>query len=190
MDCFDAIFNRRSCRAFKSQPVEPDKVNRILEAALYAPSPANKQPWEFIVTGNPKYREQLKASSDLTKDKLAARSGWKWLPTFSLDFLVQAPLYIVVVGDPARGGAEQFLDTPSPGWLEACCAAIQNMQLAAQAEGLGSLWFSLYEPGDVRKIFGIDESKEPVAVLCIGYPDFIGNPPVRKGIADKVVFLD
>jgi nitroreductase len=190
VDCHEAIFGRRSCRNFKNQPVEPEKIQRLLEAALYAPSPANKQPWEFIVTSNLKYNEQIKATSDVTKEKLAVRSGWKWLPVFDLSFLLQAPTLIVVIGDPSRNGAEQFLDDPSPGYLESCSAAVQNLMLSAHAQGLGTLWFSLFEKGDVRKIFGISEDKDPIGVICVGYPEKIGTPPARKGIEDKVTFLD
>lgn len=59
MDCIDAILGRRSCRSFKNQPVEPDKIQTILRCAIYAPSPANKQPWEFIVVQNPTYNQRL-----------------------------------------------------------------------------------------------------------------------------------
>jgi nitroreductase len=190
MDCHEAIFGRRSCRNFRSQPVEQEKLRRLLEAALYAPSPANKQPWEFIVTSNLKYNEQVKATSDITKEKLAVRSGWKWLPVFDLSFLLQAPTLIVVIGDPSRNGAEQFLDDPSPGYLEACSTAVQNLMLSAHVQGLGTLWFSLFEKCDVRKIFSISEVKDPIGVICVGYPAQIAKPPARKGIEDKVKFLD
>ena len=190
MECMEAILNRRSCRNFKSQPVEKEKVLSMLEAAIFAPSPANKQPWEFIVSTNSVCNAQLKQTSDFTKEKLAARSGWSWLPNFKIDFVTQAPVLIVVVGDPARNGAEQFLDVPSPGYLEACSAAIQNMLLAAHAQGLSTLWFSLYEKADVRNIFHISEDKDPVGIICVGYPEKIGPAPARKGIADKVTFIE
>lgn len=190
MDCMEAILNRRSCRSFKSQPVEKEKIKTLLEAAIYAPSPANKQPWEFIVVTNPTYKAQLKETSDITKEKLAARSGWAWLPNFKIDFVAQAPVLIVVVGDPSRNGAEQFLDVPSPGYLEACSAAIQNILLAAHTQGLATLWFSLYEKADVRNIFHISEDKDPVGIICVGYPEKIGAAPVRKGIGDKATFID
>ena len=190
MDCHEAIIGRRSCRNFQQQPVEQEKLEKLLEAAFYAPSPANKQPWEFIVTRNRKYNERLLATSDITRQKLAQRSGWKWLPVFDLGFLLQAPVLIVVVGDPSRNGAEQFLDEPSPGYLEACSAAVQNMLLSAFGLGLGTLWFSLFEKADVREIFGISEDKDPLGVICVGYPEKLGSAPARKGIADKVTFLD
>lgn len=189
MECMEAILGRRSCRSFKSQPVEKEKIAAMLEGAIYAPSPANKQPWEFIVVTDQAYNEQLKATSELTREKLAARSGWAWLPNFRIDFLLQAPVLVVVVGDPARNGAEQFLDVPSPGYLEACSAAIQNLLLGAHAQGLATLWFSLYEKSDVRKIFRISEEKDPVAIICVGYAETVGTAPQRKGIRDKVTYI-
>jgi 5,6-dimethylbenzimidazole synthase len=190
MDCIEAILSRRSCRNFKNQPVEKEKIRSMLEAAIYAPSPANKQPWEFIVVTNPAYNAMLKETSDAAKEKLAVRSGWAWLPNFKIDFVLQAPVLIVVVGDPSRNGAEQFLDVPSPGYLEACSASIQNMLLAAHAQGLATLWFSLFEKADVRKIFHVSEDKDPVGIICVGYAGTAASTPARKGIADKVTFID
>ena len=190
MECLDAIKGRRSCRAFTDQSVEREKLTAMLEAAILAPSPANKQPWEFIVTSNPAYNARLKETSEITKQKLAARSGWKWLPTFNLDFLLQTPTLIVVLGDPSRNGAEQFLDEPSPGYLEACSAAIQNLLLAAHDQGLATLWFSLFEKSDIREIFTIAGDKDPVAVICVGYSQRPAGIPVRKGLDEKVKFLD
>jgi len=190
MECLEAILGRRSCRNFNSKSIEKEKINIMFEAAIYAPSPANKQPWEFIVTSNPKYNQALKETSDATKEKLAAKSGWKWLLTFNIEFLLQAPTLIVVVGDPSRNGAEQFLDVPSLGYLEACSASIQNMLLVAHSQGLATLWFSLFEKEDVRDIFHISKDKDPVGIICVGYPEHTTTAPARKGIAEKVLFLD
>lgn len=190
MDCLEALLGRRSCRNFKSDPVEKEKIAKMLEAAVYAPSPANKQPWEFIVVNNPEYNRRLNETSEATKVKLAGRSGWKWLPDFSIGFLLQAPTLVVVVGDPAKNGAEQFLDEPGAGYVQACSCAIQNMLLAAHAQGLATLWFSLYEKTDVREIFAISADKDPVGIVCVGYPERIGTAPVRKGVAEKVRYLD
>lgn len=190
MDCFEALLGRRSCRNFKSDPVEKVKITKMLEAAIYAPSPANKQPWEFIVVNNPKYNRKVKETSELTKTKLANRSGWKWLSTFNIDFLLQAPTLIVVVGDPSKNGAEQFLDDPSLGYLESCSCAIQNMQLAAHAQGLATLWYSLFEKTDGREIFDISEDKDPIGIICVGYPERLGAAPIRKGLDEKVRYIE
>lgn len=190
MNVFDAILGRRSCRKFFPRPVEPDKINKILECAIHAPSPKNSQPWEFIVTSNPLYNQKVRAATEAAKDKVAARSGWKWIPHFKVDFITEAPVLIVVVGDPNVYGGEHFLDVPSPGYQQGCSAAIQNMSLAAYALGLQSLWLSLFEKADVRAIFDIPAEKDPIAVLCIGYGEPPGVAPRREELEKKVRFLD
>ncbi|AOT70647.1 nitroreductase family protein [Geosporobacter ferrireducens] len=190
MDCIEAILGRRSCRSFKNQKIEEGKITAILECALYAPSPANKQPWEFIVVENPEYNQKLKDAVERSKEKIAEKSGWSWVPKYNVDFINQAPTLIVVVGDPSKNGAEQFLEEPSQGYEHACSAAIQNMLLAAHSMGLESLWLSLFEKKDVRKIFEIDEDKDPVAIICLGYPEHIGQAPTRKSIESKVRFIE
>jgi len=189
LEMFEALLTRRSCRRFIDQPVEREKIMKILECAISAPSPANKQPWEFIVTENPKYAQEFKVAVETVKEKLAVRSGWKWLLTYSVDFLLQAPVLIVVTGDPERNGAEQFLDEPGIGYEHACCAAIENMLLAAHGLGLAALWFSLFEKRDARRIFGVDEKLDPVAIVCLGYTDIRSIAPARKDLATKVNFL-
>ena len=87
MELLEALLTRRSCRRFIDRPVEREKIMKILECAVSAPSPANKQPWEFIVTENPKYNRELKLAVEAIKGKLAVKSGWKWLPAYSVDFL-------------------------------------------------------------------------------------------------------
>lgn len=190
MNIIEALLNRRSCRKFIQQPVEKEKIMKILECAILAPSPANKQPWEFIVTSNPAYNQELKLAVEGIKEKLAARSGWKWLLSYSVDFLIEAPVLLVVTGDPERNGAEQFLDEPGKGYEHACCAAIENILLAAHGLGLATLWFSLFEKRDVRRIFGIDEKLDPVAIVCLGYSDVSSATPARKDLGTKVRFLD
>ena len=190
MDCFEALLGRRSCRDYKSEPVEKEKIARMLEAAIYAPSPKNAQPWEFIVVSNPEYSKKVKVISELAKNKVAERSGWKWMPNFNVDFLLQVPTMIVAVADSSKYGGEHFLDEPSPGYLEGCTCAIQNMMLAGHALGLGTLWWSLFEKKDVRALFEISEEKDPIGIICVGYPERLGTAPVRKGLNEKVRYID
>lgn len=91
------------------------------------------------MTENPKYNQDLKSAVDAINDKLADRSGWKWIPDYSTDFLLQVPVLVIVLGDPERNGAEQFLDEPGVGYEHACCAAIEDMLLAARGLGLATL---------------------------------------------------
>lgn len=189
MDCIDAILNRRSCRSYLNKAVEDEKIQKILMCAIYAPSPANTQPWEFIVVTNPTYNRRLLEEAEKTKVYMAERSGWKWLPAFKIDFLTQAPVLIVMVGDPTKNGAEQFKNEPTKGYINACSAAMQNMCLAAHSMGLGTLWYSLYEKESAREIFGIPESKDPMGIICLGYPAQTLTAPRRIGLDEKVRYI-
>lgn len=190
MDVIEALLTRRSCRKFIDKPVEKEKVEMILQCANFSPSPANKQPWEFIVSTNPNYNQALHSAVEKTKVIIADRSGWKWVSLYTVDFLLQAPVLIVVTGDPERNGAEQFLNEPGKGYEHACCAAIENILLAAHGLGLAALWFSLFEKQDARQIFGINEQTDPVAIVCLGYSDVSSTAPARKPLTTKVKYLD
>ena len=144
MDVFTAISGRRSCRKFHPEAVSDADIEKILEAGNWAPSPANQQPWEFVVITNRGIKERIFSESEICKKKLFERSGWKWLEKFPIDFVKEAPVIIAVVGDPKKSGADLFLDEGAGrGYLEGCSAAVQNMMLAAHALGLGS---SLVQP--------------------------------------------
>jgi len=109
------------------------------------------------------------------------KSGWKWLGSYALDFLRSAPVMIVVVGDPKKTGVDMFMEESPMGYQAACAAAIQNMHLTANALGLGSLWFTLFEKKAIREILGIPPEKIPLALICIGKPRSSPTPPSRKG---------
>jgi len=189
MDLFEAITGRRSCRKFQPEAVSDADIETILEAGNWAPSPANQQPWEFVVITSPGIKERIFAESEACKKKLFERSGWKWLEKFPIDFVRETPAIIAVVGDPKKSGADMFLDEGTGrGYLEGCSAAVQNMMLEAHALGLGSLWFSLYESAAVRQILGLDPDKDPVALLCIGKPASAAASK-RKDFREKTTYL-
>ena len=143
---FDAIFGRRSVRAYlEGRDVEPAKIRRLLEAAMAAPSACNLQPWEFIVVTDP---ERVRA----IKDSIARWGDYN------------APLIIVVCGDPDRipwDGDHGVLD---------CAAAIENMLIAAPALGLGGVWIGGFDRQAIRNLLEIPEPVVPVGVVYVGYP--------------------
>ena len=189
MNVFDAISGRRSCRKFYPEAVSEADIEKILEAGNWAPSPANQQPWEFVVITNSGIKEKIFAASEICKKKLFERSGWKWLEKFPIDFVKEAPAIIAVVGDPKKSGADMFLDEGAGrGYLEGCSAAVQNMMLAAHALGLGSLWFSLFEAAAVRQILGLEAGRDPVALLCLGKPVSLAATK-RKDFREKTAYL-
>ncbi|MBP1720629.1 MAG: nitroreductase [Deltaproteobacteria bacterium] len=191
MDVFTAIKERRSCRRFLPETVDAKLIEQILEAGNWAPSPANQQPWEFIVIRSSAVKEKIIREAEPLKRKLCERSGWKWLESYRIDFVKEAPVVIAVIGDPKRSGADMFLEEGTGrGYLEACSAVVQNMMLAAHALGLGSLWFTLFEGGWLGKILGLDPGKDPVALVCIGKAAGGPAPAKRKDFKDKTVYMD
>ncbi len=168
MDLFTAIKERRSCRNFLPTQVADEAIARILEAATWAPSPMNAQPWEFIVITNQELKEKIFTEADERRKFLLEKSGWKWLGRYQVDFLLSVPVMIAVVGNPEKTGADRFLEDGGMGYQQACSAAIQNMLLTAHSLGLGSLWFTLFDFSRMREILDIDPGKVPLALVCIG----------------------
>jgi 5,6-dimethylbenzimidazole synthase len=190
MDLFSAIETRASCRQFLEDPVDRQTIEKILTAGGRAPSPLNTQPWQFMVITGPEKKQAIHDEAERCREWAVEKSGWKWMGKYKTDFLLQAPVLIVVVGDPKKSGMDMFQEEGSVGYQLACAAAIQNMLLAAHDLGLGSLWFTLYDKGHLRKILTIAEDKTPVSIVCIGKPGMSLSPVPRKAVAEKTVYLD
>jgi len=155
MDIYQAIRTRKSVRSYREQPVEQEKLDRILEAARLAPSASNRQEWRFVVVREPEKRELLAA---------AARQP----------FVGEAPVLMVCCAETdhhrMRCGHECFLVDVS--------IAIDHATLAAVAEGLGTCWIGAFDAGEVRRILSIPSGIEVVGLLPLGYP---ADPaPVQK----------
>jgi nitroreductase len=189
MDVLDTIRQRRSCRKFAPAPVEEDRIAQILEAAAWAPSPLNAQPWEFVVITSAETKAQIHSEAERCRSWAVDASGWKWLDTYRVDFLAQAPVIIAVVGDPNKSGVDRFQPQGALAYQHACAAAIQNMLLAAHALGLGSLWFTLFERDAVRRILAIGEDKIPLALVCIGQAAAETAAVPRKDVMQKTTYL-
>ncbi|MBA4392666.1 MAG: nitroreductase, partial [Desulfobacca sp.] len=140
MDLFTAIKERRSCRNYLPDPIDEAIIEKILEAASWAPSPMNAQPWEFVVVTGQEMKDRIFSEADYRRKWIFEQSGWKWLDRYQVDFLKAAPVLVVVVGDPKKTGADSFLEGGGVGYQLACAAAVQNMMLAAHSQGIGSLW--------------------------------------------------
>ncbi|MFB3925784.1 MAG: nitroreductase family protein [Syntrophales bacterium] len=189
MDLFKAINERWSCRNYLPDPVDEDTIIKLIEAGTQAPSPANNQPWEFVVIAGDGVKKKIFEESLRCKKVLYERSGWKWLDSYQVGFLMEVPVLIAVIGDPQKSGADLFLEKGGLSYQHACAAAIQNILLAAHALGLGSLWYTLFDQNAMREILGIPKEKVPLALICIGRP--AGEPfkTKRKDIREKVTFI-
>ncbi|MEJ2588605.1 MAG: nitroreductase family protein [Deltaproteobacteria bacterium] len=189
MELSEAIKERRSCRAFLPDPVSEEHIEAILEAAIWAPSPLNTQPWEFKVITNADLKEKVFSEGMRCKAWALEKSGWKWLNGYTMDFLKAAPVIIAVIGDPKKSGVDMFMEDGPTGYQHACAAAVQNMLLTAHSLGLGSLWFTFYDKAKMREILEVDQGKVPVALVCVGKPDGDSVPAGRKGLEKKVSYI-
>lgn len=170
MDVSEAVRKRCSTRQFKDETIRDGELRKILEAARWAPSPLNTQPWKFIIIKN---KETLKAIS-----KFARYS----------EYLEAAPLAIAVVVTPV---SEKFSWVESIGETRFSAAmAVQNMMLVAWELGIGSCWVST-ERDEVRKILDIPKTHFLLTVVPLGYPEKM--PPehqesFRKKLEDMIYY--
>jgi len=156
----DFIFGRRSIREYSSNKVTDEMVQKLLEAAMAAPSAVAKDPWRFVVIRN---REKL---SEITA---ALPNG---------QMLASAALGIVVCGD-----LEAAHDRQLSYLLQDCSAAIENLLVCAHVLGLGACWLGVHPREDrvqrIREIFGLPTSVIPVACISIGHPAESKEPRTR-----------
>lgn len=179
---YRVIAERRDIRRFRPDPVDEGVLRRVLEAAHHAPSVGLTQPWRFIVLREPQTRSAVRTFAQRERLRQAQRFGER--ATHFLDQkvegIVEAPLGICVCcdhGDPANEVLGRATIPETDVYSTAC--AIQNLWLAARAEGLGLGWVSFYEREDLRALLGIPARVDPLAYLCLGWPD---ERPVRPGL--------
>lgn len=171
METLTLLKSRFSVRRFKPDPVPDELLTQVLEAARWAPSAGNLQPWFFYVV---KGREQKEA-----------------LATFALNqrFLAQAPVCIVTCAEPARS-ARVYGDRGRDLYCyQDSAAAAQNILLAAVALGLGACWVGAFDPVRVKRYLALPADRVPVAMIPLGYPDADArHRPGRRPLEEVVSF--
>ncbi|MBU1567883.1 MAG: nitroreductase family protein [Proteobacteria bacterium] len=168
----DLLKKRRSIRQFTEQPIEKEKIDLLVEAVLRSPSSRGLNPWEFVVVTD---QERI---NNLAKAKAHGSV-----------FMKNAPLAIVVCGDPARGDV----------WIEDCSIASIIIHLAATDLGLGSCWIQIRRRDHdgkisaeeyVKNLLGIRENLMVEAIIAIGYPkEEKPGHPLSSLPFDKVSYL-
>jgi coenzyme F420-0:L-glutamate ligase/coenzyme F420-1:gamma-L-glutamate ligase len=175
----DFLFTRRSIRRFKPDPVPEPVIRRILEAAHAAPSAHNTRPWRFVVLRDPAARRMLaeRMTEAYARDAEAdgqAADAIRSRNERSVGRISGAPLAILVLQDesvlPAQAG--RGLEGERKMLIQSTAAAVQNILLAAHAEGLGACWVCapLFCPQAVRTALGLPESWVAQALILAGYP--------------------
>ncbi|MEM1514481.1 MAG: nitroreductase family protein [Candidatus Bathyarchaeia archaeon] len=195
----DIIEGRRSIRSYLPRGIPKDAILRIIDAARWAPSAHNAQPWRFIVIFDPSVKKKLAEAmaSDWLRD--LERDGHpqeetKRLTEDSIRRFSEAPILIVAAitmremhryPDRRRQRFEHLMATQS------LAAAIQNILLVAHAEGLGACWFCapLFCQETVRKTLKMPRDIEPQALITVGYPAENPEPPSRKPLKE-IAFKD
>ncbi|TWF49721.1 5,6-dimethylbenzimidazole synthase [Neorhizobium alkalisoli] len=179
---YRAIGTRRDVRdQFLSDPLPDDLVQRLLGAAHAAPSVGFMQPWNFILVRSEEMRQAAwQAFSRANEEAANLFDGEKrdLYKSLKLEGIRKAPLSICVTCDPDKAGPVVLGRTHNPKMdsFSTVCA-IQNLWLAARAEGVGVGWVSIFRDEDVRALLGIPERIEIVAWLCLGYVDQLYGEP-------------
>jgi nitroreductase len=149
-EVMDTIFKRRSIRKFTDQPVEREKLELLLQAAMAAPTATNAQPWEFVVVTEAEVLEQLRNALPFAK--------------------MVAPAAICVLGSTRM----QKNKAGHKFWVQDCSAATENILLAAVSLGLGAVWIGVHPVNmfirSVEKILNLPEGVQPLNLIMLGYP--------------------
>ena len=176
---YDVIAERRDVRRFRPDPVSDDVLQRVLAAAHRAPSVGLMQPWRLIIVADPQTRSEIRRLAQRERIRQADRFDERARQFLDqkIEGVIEAPLGICVCcdhGDPSVEilGRGTIRDTDV--YSTAC--AIQNLWLAARAEGLGIGWVSFYGPADLATLLELPDKVDPIAYLCVGWPD---EHPVR-----------
>jgi nicotinate-nucleotide--dimethylbenzimidazole phosphoribosyltransferase len=172
---YRAIAARRDIRRYRPDPVPDEVLTRVLGAAHQAPSVGHSQPWRFVVVRDADLRDRAAVLTDRERLRQAAQldaeAGARLLD-LQLEGVREAPVGVVVCCDrrtPAVGvlGRATFPDAD----LWSCAAAIQNLWLAARAEGLGLGWVTLFRPDELAALLGLPDGVATLGWLCLGWPD-------------------
>jgi nitroreductase len=165
---FSNIMNRRSVRRYSKRNVDDRLILKMLEAASFAPSAGNYQPWEFIVVREPRIKGHLIEAS------------------YNQDWMATAPIFIVVCTNCKIAGAiykERGLRLYG---TQATAAAIQNMLLEAEALGLATCWVGTFAETIVSRVLECPEYVRPCAIITVGYADVVPKRMPRQRLDDFV----
>ncbi|MHB1315009.1 MAG: nitroreductase family protein [Christensenellales bacterium] len=165
MELFEALKSRRSIRKYKSMPIRKDTLEKILEAARLAPSAANKQQWKFVVVEDPALIQ-----------KMVAVAGEQ-------AFVGASAAVIAACGqNSGMMTCDQKRNTVD------VAIACTHIILSAHDQGVGTCWLGRYSQHDVKKLLGVPDDWEVVALLTMGYPDETPAPRSRKPLEEIVSF--
>jgi nitroreductase len=151
MELSEAIKGRRSIRAFKKQNVPEEIVEKLINAASWAPSAGNIQPWEFVIVRKPAVKKKLAQAA------------------LNQTFIEEAPVVIVVCADEKRSAMGYGVRGKTLYCIQDTAAATQNILLTAYSLGLGACWIGTFNEDKAKKAVNAPEEIRPVAIIPVGY---------------------
>ncbi|MGW9300666.1 nicotinate-nucleotide--dimethylbenzimidazole phosphoribosyltransferase [Streptomyces cyaneofuscatus] len=173
---------RRDIRnGFRGDPIPHEVLLRVLEAAHTAPSVGHSQPWDFVVIRSAETRRSMHELAQRQREAYAQslpKGRAKQFKELKIEAILDTPVNIVVTADPTRGGRHTLGRHTQPQMAPYSSAlAVENLWLAARAEGLGVGWVSFFDEREMVRALGLPEHLEVVAYLCVGYVDEFPEEP-------------
>jgi len=161
MDVFESILKRRSIRRFKKDPIPEEKIEKLKEALLWAPSAGNLQARKFYFVFNEKIKKELAKAA------------------LNQDFIQEAPLVIVGCANLKK---ISYYGKRGKEIYSICdvAAAIENLMLLATKENLGTCWVGAFDEEKISEILNLKEGEKPIVILPVGFPDENPSPPERE----------
>ena len=199
---YKAIYSRRDVRShFTSDPIDDKVLTQILNAAHHAPSVGFSQPWNFILIKDSKTKKKIKESFEIehkyASEKLTDTKKSEYL-SLKLEGILESPVNICITYDPTKFGPFVIGRTsiPETGIYSVCCA-VQNMWLAARAEGIGLGWVSIVSNKVLKTELELPEHIIPIAYVCLGHvtkfetkPDLERAKWLPRLNLDEVIFYE
>ncbi|SFE90842.1 5,6-dimethylbenzimidazole synthase [Roseivivax sediminis] len=190
---YDVIAARRDVRnEFEPTPIDPKALRRVLAAAHAAPSVGFMQPWNFILVRDEGVRRSVHAAFEAANEEARAMFSDDKQADYAalkLEGILRAPLNIAVTCDRTRGGRVVLGRTHNRDMdLYSTVCAVQNLWLAARAEGIGVGWVSIFRPDDLARILKVPDHVEIVAYLCVGHVSELFKKPelAARGWRDRI----
>lgn len=179
---YKTVFTRRDVRGqFLPDPVSQEVLSRVLMAAHYAPSVGFMQPWNFIVVRSEETKKKVHNLFETAHNEAADMFEGEQRETYrnlKLEGILESPINICVTCDRERAGPVVIGRTHAPVMdVYSSVCAVQNMWLAARAEGLGFGWVSIFNHKRLKEILGLPSKVVPVAYICLGYASHFFEKP-------------
>jgi nitroreductase len=170
MELTEAIKGRRSIRKYKTQPISDETVTQLVEAATYAPSAGNIQPWHFVIAKSLAVKRQLGEAA------------------YNQASIIQAPVVIVICADENQIQPRYGKRGVNLYCLQDTAAAAQNILLTAYSLGLGTCWIGAFNDEQAKEAINAPQGVRPVAMILVGYADVSPKPRIKKALSEVCRF--